>query len=95
MVRINVLNDALRNMVNAERKGKRQVRIHTYTHTHTYTEAWAETSKNKEYRGKHTQTTTWWEGDEKGGYENKAYKDLTLDELYGGIKGNRKRVFGP
>merc|ERR1712174_49958 len=27
MVRINVLNDALRNMVNAERKGKRQVLI--------------------------------------------------------------------
>ena len=26
MVRISVLNDALRNMVNAERKGKRQVR---------------------------------------------------------------------
>lgn len=32
MVRISVLNDALRNMVNAERKGKRQVRTQTPRH---------------------------------------------------------------
>ena len=51
MVRISVLNDALRNMVNAERKGKRQVRTQTPHHATPHPPS---RKKKKTKKKKHT-----------------------------------------